>query len=151
MSPTSNHSSELKRSEVLIALGSNLGDRAAFLTFAEKEIGEHIGPVLRVATAISTEPVGAADQQFLNSALIASTTLSPLACLDHLLAIEQRAGRKREVHWGNRTLDLDILMWKNADGTMLEMHVGTLTIPHPRMREREFVMIPVREIAKGWL
>jgi 2-amino-4-hydroxy-6-hydroxymethyldihydropteridine diphosphokinase len=140
-----------EKDQVLIAIGSNLGDRSAYIKAALSRIIDLCGDIVATADFYETAPVGAADQMFLNSAIICKTSLPPQTLLESLLAIESELGRERLVHWGNRTIDLDIILWKAADGTMLVQEDQHLTIPHPRMLERLFVMIPAAQIAGHWI
>ncbi len=133
-----------KRSTAYIGIGSNMGDKKGLLDFAVKALGENeYCAVKRVSEYIVTKPYGGVEQDdFLNGCIELDTVLSPHALLDLLHEIENRAGRKREIHWGPRTLDLDILLY---DDTV--MHDDTLTIPHPELAKREFVLAPLAEIA----
>lgn len=127
-----------------IALGSNLGDKKAYLDGAVKALGETEGcRVEQVSSYLETEPYGGVEQdRFLNGALRLRTLLTPQELLDELHRIEQAAHRERLVHWGPRTLDLDILLY---DRQILE--TDTLIIPHIEMHLREFVLRPMAEIA----
>jgi 2-amino-4-hydroxy-6-hydroxymethyldihydropteridine diphosphokinase len=127
---------------VAIALGSNLGDRAAHLAFAL----DRLHPVLdqlRISTFVNTEPVGVGSQPtFLNAAAVGHVTLGPRDLLEVLLAIERARGRERPFPNAPRTLDLDLILY----GEAIISQPG-LTIPHPRFRERAFVLGPLVEIA----
>jgi 2-amino-4-hydroxy-6-hydroxymethyldihydropteridine diphosphokinase len=136
--------------EYLVALGSNLGDRRLYLSQARDALSSDAGPLVAIAGIYDTAPIGAADQQFLNSALVLSSPLNPKNLLLALLAIEVKLGRVRDVHWGNRTIDLDIIMARRH-GTSLTMTTPSLTIPHPRLLERDFVLCPGAEIAPEWV
>jgi 2-amino-4-hydroxy-6-hydroxymethyldihydropteridine diphosphokinase len=130
-----------------IALGSNLGDRRATLDNALAAMDAREGiRVVAVSTFIETDPVGGPDKQgaYLNGAVALDTDLSPQELLDALQAIEADFGRdrSREARWGSRTCDLDILLYGDE---MID--TPTLTIPHPRMAERAFVLVPLAEIA----
>jgi len=127
-----------------ISLGSNLGDREAQLRFAVSQISELPGTtVLRASKFYETDPVGPPPQgPYLNAALEAVTEREPRALLADLLAIEAAAGRERIVHWGARSLDLDILLY----GDLCLSEPG-LHVPHPRLHERRFVLEPLCEIA----
>jgi 2-amino-4-hydroxy-6-hydroxymethyldihydropteridine diphosphokinase len=128
--------------EALIALGSNLGDREAHLRFAVERLGA-LGAVRAVSSFHETEPVGyAAQGRFLNAAVVLETGLEPPALMRDLLAIEAERGRERRIRNGPRTLDLDLLMYGD-----LVMDAPGLTLPHPRMHERLFVLAPLAEIA----
>jgi len=129
----------------LISLGSNLGDRAATLTSALAAI--EATPEVRVVRAsrfYETTPIGGPGFQepFLNGAAILETTLEPEALLDVLQRVENEHGRVREEHWGPRTLDLDLLTYDDV-----VLRTPRLTLPHPRMSYRKFVLEGVVEIA----
>ncbi|MHC4985175.1 MAG: 2-amino-4-hydroxy-6-hydroxymethyldihydropteridine diphosphokinase [Planctomycetota bacterium] len=131
-----------------IALGGNLGDRAAILAAAVQRIGELDGvTVTKQSSMIETDPVGPAGQpDYLNGCIEIETTLSARELLARLQEIETALGRDRrgEPRWGARSCDLDILL-------MGELIVDTpeLTIPHPRLHERAFALQPLAEIAPG--
>jgi 2-amino-4-hydroxy-6-hydroxymethyldihydropteridine diphosphokinase len=126
-----------------IALGSNIGDRLYYLREAVKMLDRHEQISVAAASSIyETEPVGYVNQdKFLNMVIKIYTTLSPFALLDVTQNIEQKLGRKREIRWGPRTLDLDILLYNHEN-----IETEQLIIPHPRMTERAFVMIPLLEL-----
>ena len=130
-------------STVAIALGSNLGDRAYTLRRALHEL-RAIVHVVRVSSFVETEPVDAppGSPRFLNAIAIGYTSLAPLQLLDALQAIEAKLGRRRtRVRNAPRTIDLD-LIFHSAN----RARTPRLTLPHPRYREREFVMKPLREV-----
>ena len=131
---------------VLIALGSNLGDRAWFLRRALDELRRVVN-VVRVSSFIDTDPVDAppGSPRFLNAVVAGSTPLTPQALLDELLAIESRLGRRRTVRNAPRIIDLDLIIHSAH-----RVRTRTLTLPHPRFREREFVMAPLRELGLRW-
>lgn len=134
----------------LIALGANLGDREAMLARAVALIGERVGPVAARAKVYETAPVGAADQTFLNSALVCESALGPDETLAALLAIETEMGRVRREKWGNRTIDLDVLMWEPEPGASRAWSSPTLTIPHPHLLDRDFALVPACDVAGDW-
>ncbi|MBR4130337.1 MAG: 2-amino-4-hydroxy-6-hydroxymethyldihydropteridine diphosphokinase [Bacteroidaceae bacterium] len=138
-------SSSPKGVELYLSLGSNLGDREDMLNRAIALIGERVGEVQRVSSFIETEPWGFKSKHpFLNAACLVLTTLSPEQCLETTQQIERELGRKRKSRNGvyhDRPIDIDLLMYDD-----LELSTPKLTLPHPRMKEREFVMIPLREI-----
>ena len=127
-----------------LGLGSNLGDRKSQLDFAIKRLEAHPSiSDLQVATFLETDPVGYLDQdKFLNTVVELKTSLTPDELLAVAQAIEEEAHRVRIIRWGPRTLDVDILLYDTQ--ILDDPH---LTIPHPRMREREFVLAPLAEIA----
>jgi 2-amino-4-hydroxy-6-hydroxymethyldihydropteridine diphosphokinase len=125
-----------------IGLGANLGDRAATLREAARRLGE-LGTITAVSSFYETEPVGFREQpSFLNAVIVLETDLPPAALFDALLAIERDLGRVRSFRNAPRTLDLDILLQDD-----LVMDTPELTLPHPRMHERAFVLAPLAEIA----
>jgi len=127
-----------------IAIGSNLGDRQSFIERALQQLGEHSEiKVVQTSSVLETEPVGPGPQdQYLNAVLQIQTTLQPHPLLDFLIEIEHRLGRIRREKWGPRTIDLDILLF---DDRVIDEQ--SLTIPHPRLQDRTFVLIPLCEIA----
>jgi len=130
---------------VAIALGSNLGDREEYLRNAIAALAPIVRNV-RVSSFHDTAPVGVGPQPtFLNAAAVGESSVSALALLRELLAIEQRYGRERPFPGAARTLDLDLILYGEAIEQSPE-----LTLPHPRFRERRFVLAPLAEIAPDW-
>ena len=129
---------------VYIALGSNMGDRLAYLEDAVKNLQEDSRfKNIRVSDYIETAPYGGVEQDdFLNGVVEAETLYSPENLLVRLQKEEQLAGRRREIHWGPRTLDLDILLYDD----LISAKQG-LTIPHPDMKNRAFVLEPLAALA----
>ena len=126
-----------------IALGSNLGDKEANLRRALELLIERGVEIVKTSTFISTEPYGVTDQPtFLNGVCEVRTSLEPLALLHILLAIEQEMGRVRLRHWGERNIDLDLLLYEDV-----VMDTPELKLPHPDMQNRDFVLLPLDEIA----
>jgi len=131
---------------VAIALGSNLGDREEHLAFAVAHLRRSLSD-LRVSSFIETEPVGVGPQpRFLNAAVTAGTHRSPRALLDELFDIERRRGRERPLPGAPRTLDLDLILYGDA-----VVDEPGLRVPHPRFRERAFVLQPLVEVAGHWV
>jgi 2-amino-4-hydroxy-6-hydroxymethyldihydropteridine diphosphokinase len=135
-----------------IALGSNLnsefGDRETNLGEAVRRIGT-LGEVRATSAFYDTEPVGLLEQpRFLNGALVLKTELAPVTLMRQLLGIERAMGREREeaVTKGPRVIDLDLLLYGGLVVTSEE-----LTLPHPEMQVREFVLRPLAEIAPDWV
>ena len=130
---------------VVIALGSNLGDRGETLAAAVDALDALPGlTVTSVSPVVETDPVGGPDQPaYLNAVATGRADLDPAALLAALHAIEGHHGRKREVHWGARTLDLDLVQF-GAPGTRHEVvsDEPALVLPHPRAAERAFVLVP---------
>jgi 2-amino-4-hydroxy-6-hydroxymethyldihydropteridine diphosphokinase len=128
---------------VYIALGSNVGDRAAMLARAIEKMNDAGLRVLRQSSLYETEPVGGPPQPwFLNAVVEAETELMPQVVLRALQDIEQAMGRQRSIACGPRTLDLDILL--DGDNAIRS---GELDVPHPRLAQRRFVLAPLAELA----
>lgn len=128
---------------VFIGLGSNLTEPQEQLRSALESIGEipH-SRLLRSSSFYRSAAVGPGDQpDYINAVAELETSLSPLDLLDHLQAIEKAHGRERTIHWGARTLDLDILLFGQQQIDELRLQV-----PHPRMTERNFVLEPLAEL-----
>ena len=122
-----------------VGLGANLGDREGTIHAAVAELPG----VVAVSALRETDPVGVTDQpRFLNGVVALETDLSPRELLDVLLTVERRLGRERRERWGPRTIDLDLLVY----GVEVIDDEG-LTVPHPRLHERRFVLEPLAEIA----
>jgi len=135
----------MNRTKLFLSLGSNIGNREETLRLAVRLIGERIGTVQRVSSFIETEPWGfQSEHPFLNAACLVLTTLSPEQCLEETQKIERELGRKKKSKGGvyhDRPIDIDLLMYDD-----LKLSTPKLTLPHPHMQERDFVMIPLREI-----
>jgi 2-amino-4-hydroxy-6-hydroxymethyldihydropteridine diphosphokinase len=128
-----------------IALGSNLGDRAGHLRAASEQLRRYLAD-FRISSFHETEPVGVGAQpRFLNAAAVGATSLSPRELLDVLLKIEADGGRQRSHPGAARTLDLDLILFGDA-----VIDEPGLQVPHPRFRERRFVLEPLSEIAPDW-
>ena len=126
-----------------VALGSNLGDKEANLRRALELLEERGVEVVKTSSFICTEPYGVTDQpQFLNGVCEVRTSLVPLALLHTLLEIEQEMGRVRLRHWGERNIDLDLLLYEDV-----VLDTPELILPHPDMQNRDFVLLPLAEIA----
>ena len=131
-----------------IGIGSNLGDREGYLTFAVSELTNTDG-VRSVSHSswIETPPWGPVEQgPFLNGMLKVESTLEPLVMLDTILHIERLAGRQREIHWGPRTLDLDMVWAEDEGGQCVQVNTPNLVVPHPYFWERQFVLEPLQEV-----
>jgi 2-amino-4-hydroxy-6-hydroxymethyldihydropteridine diphosphokinase len=127
-----------------LALGSNLGDRLAHLQLGVAELASSAGVrVTAVSRVYETAPVGGPPQDtYLNAVVAIETTLDPHDLLHRGQAIEARAERVRVERWGPRTLDVDVLLVDD-----LRLETSDLTVPHPRMWERGFVLAPLRDVA----
>ncbi|MBN9605767.1 MAG: 2-amino-4-hydroxy-6-hydroxymethyldihydropteridine diphosphokinase [Actinomycetales bacterium] len=131
----------------VVALGANLGDRGRTLQAAVRDLADAERVELLAVSAVLENPalkpdgLDASAPPYLNAVVLLRTGLAPLALLDVLLAVEQRHGRVRAEHWGDRTLDLDLI---DYDGRVLD--APRLTLPHPRAHERDFVLVPWRQV-----
>ena len=132
---------------VAIALGSNLGDREAHLAFGLSALPGFVTN-LKQSSWHDTLPVGVSSDQprYLNGVVVGETALSARELLDRLLAIEAAAGRTREAPMAPRTLDLDLILFGEQ-----RIEEPGLIVPHPRFRERLFVLEPLAEVAPGWI
>jgi 2-amino-4-hydroxy-6-hydroxymethyldihydropteridine diphosphokinase len=132
---------------VAIALGSNLGDRQAHVDWAIARLGEHLQNLV-ASSCIDTEPVGVPDSQpdYLNAAVIGETSLPAAELVQRLLDLERERGRTRSGVRAARTLDLDLILY----GEAIISEPG-VTVPHPRFRDRAFVLRPLAEIAPDWI
>jgi 2-amino-4-hydroxy-6-hydroxymethyldihydropteridine diphosphokinase len=127
---------------VYLSLGSNLGDRAANLRAAISGLSE-LGTLSKVSSFYETEPMELREQPwFLNCVLEMTTDLSPVDFLAEIQTLESKLGRRREINKGPRTVDIDILLFGSS-----VLSEGNLTVPHPAMHRRRFVLEPLAEIA----
>jgi 2-amino-4-hydroxy-6-hydroxymethyldihydropteridine diphosphokinase len=133
--------------EIYIGLGSNLGNKELHLQTAIDEIEKRIGHVVRQSAFIESEPWGfESDNTFVNAVIAVDTDMTPTDVLKETQKIEREMGRTHKSvngHYADRTIDIDILLFGN-----MEIDTPELTIPHPRMNERDFVIVPLREILK---
>lgn len=128
---------------VFLSLGSNLGDRRFNLEEALRLLSSQAVQVVRRSSWYETDPVGYADQPaFLNLVVEVRTTLEPRALLRRAQAVEAALGRERTVRWGPRTVDVDLLLYGRR-----VVEEPDLVVPHPRMRQRAFVLVPLYEVA----
>ena len=129
-----------------IALGGNLGDSRRILSEAITQLNQT--PEVEVVARshfYRTAPVGPPQPDYINACVLIRTTLSPPVLLGQLLAIENQFGRVRQERWGARSLDLDLLFY--GDRTL---NIPGLTVPHPRLQDRAFVLVPLADIAPKW-
>lgn len=132
-----------KKTLAYIGLGSNVGDKKGYLDFAIEKLNNDYCNVKKVSTYIETVPVGNVPQDnYLNACAEVETVLPPYELLALLNEIEAEAGRVRDIHWGPRTLDLDLLLYGDEI-----ISTEKLTVPHIEMTKREFVLQPLAEIA----
>lgn len=133
--------------DAAIALGSNMGDSQEILAAAIATLANTPGVVIKATSHwYRTKAVGPPQPDYLNGCVIVQIFMLPQLLLETLLAIEEKFGRVRQERWGPRTLDLDLLLYDD-----LIVDTPTLQIPHPRMRERAFVLVPLAEIAPDWV
>ncbi len=138
---------EALRHPAAIALGSNLGDSLATLDAALVALDQLPGiQVVKRSQWYVTAAVGPPQPDYLNGCAILSVTFTPQELLTQLLAIEDKFGRVRKERWGARTLDLDLLLYGDRI-----INTPALQVPHPRMCERAFVLVPLAEIAPDWI
>ena len=134
--------------KLYISLGSNLGNKEEKLRRAIELINERIGSVLRTSSFIETEPWGfQSENTFLNAACLVETNLTPKQCLRETQKIERLLGRtlkSKDGVYHDRPIDLDLLLYDD-----LQINEDDLILPHPHMKERDFVMIPLREIMES--
>ena len=140
MSPAPKPAGEPRR--IAVALGSNLGDRAAHLTFAARHLRNVLDDVI-VSPYVESAPEGGADQPpYLNAAAVGRSAAAPVELLRHFLAIEREAGRERPFPRAPRTLDIDLIL-----AGRIIVQRPDLELPHPRFRRRRFVLGPLAAIA----
>ncbi len=132
---------------VYVAFGSNLGDRKNNILLAMDEMKKKKIEFLRISTMYETEPYGLKDQpKFINCVALVKTIYAPMELMDNLFEIEKMLGRVREVKWGPRTIDLDIIFYDKKIINFVD-----LIIPHPDMQNRFFVLKPLVEIAPTYI
>jgi 2-amino-4-hydroxy-6-hydroxymethyldihydropteridine diphosphokinase len=131
--------------KVVLALGANIGDRPAALRAAVRGLADYV-TITAKSPIYETAPAYIADQpKFLNAAVIGKTKLEPLALLRAIKNLESDLGRQPTFHYGPRAIDIDVIFYGNEIIDRLE-----LTVPHPRLAEREFVLRPLVDIAPDW-
>lgn len=128
------------------ALGSNLGDRVVNLSRAREALASRMGPLMARSRIYETDPIGPPGQgAYLNQVVTITARERPEVLLAEALAIERALGRERTARWGARTIDLDLLLC----GDQVRAEPG-LTLPHPRLAERPFVLVPLAELMPTW-
>src|SRR5690554_816774 len=134
--------------EVYLSLGTNLGDRVQLLASARAAVEAEVGPIVRASAIYQTESWGGDSTQpdYLNQVLRVHTELDAEAVLQRALAIEHGLGRTRNRRWEPRLMDIDLLFFGKQ-----VLHLSHLIVPHPRIQERNFVLIPLCEIDPNWL
>ncbi len=130
-----------------IALGSNMGNSRAIMSAALETLAQTPGIALQARSSwYQTQAVGPPQPDYINGCALLHVQIPPQLLLKTLLLIEDQFGRVRSIRWGPRSLDLDLLLYND-----LILDTPTLTLPHPHMRERAFVLIPLAEIAPNWV
>ncbi|WAM33930.1 2-amino-4-hydroxy-6-hydroxymethyldihydropteridine diphosphokinase [Caldicellulosiruptor morganii] len=136
----------MQKAKIFLSLGSNLGDRQKNIQTAIEYLKENV-EIEKVSTIIETKPYGYTQQpHFLNCCLMGKTSLLPFELLDFVLGIEKKMGRERIFKWGPRNIDIDILFYDS-----LVIDDKKLKIPHPELQKRDFVLIPLNEIAPDFV
>lgn len=137
----------LKRAKTALALGSNMGDSQAILEAAIATLAQTPGIFLEARSHwYKTKAVGPPQPDYLNGCVTLQVEMLPQELLENLLQIERQFGRVRQERWGPRTLDLDLLLYDD-----FVVDTANLQIPHPGMRDRAFVLVPLAEIASDWV
>jgi len=133
--------------DVFLLLGSNLGDREAYLQSAIQHISTDIAPIFKRSSVYETQSWGKTDEpDYLNQVIELKTVLSAEVILQKILNIEKLMGREREIKWGSRIIDIDILFY----GSEIISEPG-LQIPHPELHKRMFTLVPLNEIAPDFI
>jgi len=128
---------------IYLGLGSNLGERQQYLAQARKMIAERVGEIAQASSVYATDAWGMEDQPgFLNQVVEVETELLPDQVLKAILQIERELGRERIIKWGERNIDIDIIFYEDR-----VLDTEKLTLPHPFLQERNFVLVPLAEIA----
>ena len=133
-------------------MGGNVGNVFDAFSYAIKKIGADFGKVLKVSNIYQSKPLptndGVLQDPYLNAALLLESESSPKDLLKGLLSIEESLGRdrKKSAHWGPRTIDLDLVCCSQGI-----VNLEDLKVPHPRMEERDFVLLPLRDILPNWV
>lgn len=131
---------------VALGLGGNMGNRLQNIGKAQMLISQQVGEIVKVSALYQTAAWGHTDQpDFLNQAIIVKTPFTPKMLLNKCLYIEKQLGRRRDIPWGPRTIDIDILLYNDAI-----IDKETLQIPHPHMQNRRFVLQPLADIAPNY-
>lgn len=134
-------------SSIYLLLGGNQGNRAEILANARQLLAVQLGTIIAVSPIYQTAAWGKTDQpDFLNQAVQLDTNFSPIEALTIINHIEYSLGRQRTEHWGQRTIDIDILLYDQE-----VIHSARLVIPHPELPKRRFALIPLADIASGLL
>ena len=145
--PTNLKNSKKNQGLAAIGMGSNLGESLDTLKNAIQTLDEITGiKLITYSSWYRTKPIGPPQPDYINGCALLEVDLTPHKLLEVLLDVEQKFKRVRLEHWGPRTLDLDLILYDD-----LILDTPNLQIPHPRMRERAFVLVPLAEIAPNWI
>ena len=137
----------MKINQAYLGLGSNLGDRQENLALARKRIAENIGEIVAQSGVYETAAWGLKEQDdFLNQVICIATEYEAPEMLEKILAVEQSMGRVRKIKWGARLIDIDVLYYNDAI-----IKLDNLTIPHPFIQDRRFVLVPLVAIAPDFV
>lgn len=128
-----------------LGLGTNLGNREEFLAAARRELNCH-GEIVASSRITETEPFGSADAPFLNQVIEFHSTMEPSGLLDTIKQLEKSIGRQPRAHWGNREIDIDILLWDKEKLDTVTPQGYNLIIPHPGLPDRPFLQTALREM-----
>lgn len=132
---------------IYLLIGSNLGNKRLNLEQARDRISRELGPVITASSIYKTAPWGKSDQpDFYNQAVMVNTILTPAKALEKIQSIELTMGRTRHEKWGSRIIDIDILFWGERS-----INASNLTIPHPEIPNRKFVLITLAEINSNFI
>lgn len=132
---------------IYLLLGGNLGNRQQFLTEAAQQIARKIGKKLQSSSVYETQAWGkTSEPDYLNQALKVETPLGPVQVLQGILDIEAGLGRRREEKWGSRVIDIDLIFFNDE-----VISLPSLTVPHPYLQQRRFVLEPLAELSPGLL
>ena len=130
-----------------LSLGSNLGNREAHIDAACQRINELCGTIVRRSDNFYSMPWGyTSDHEYLNICLAVETDLTPIVLLDATQAIEHELGRTLKNCYADRTIDIDLLRYYNKQGNEIRLQSERLTLPHPHINERDFVLVPLAQI-----
>ncbi len=128
-----------------LSLGSNLGDRADYFKQAHQGLAK-LGVIDQESTVVETEPFGVADHVFLNQVIKLTSELEPTILLDAIKDLEKAIGRQPREHWGNREIDIDIILWDKKKLDTVTPQGNQLRIPHPGLLSRQFLLDALKEL-----
>ena len=132
---------------VVLLLGSNMGDRHFYLEKASSEINRELGKISRYSSVYETAPWGKTEQKiFLNKVVVLSSPLSAEELITRIISIEERMGRIRKEKWEPRVIDIDILFFNDE-----QISTANLTVPNPGLHERKFTLVPLAELMPGFI